>query len=362
MSFLGEPFKHDLFVSYSHGAFGGRLDSELKRWSQRFAEDLRKELAGTTEFERISVFLDESERSDETVDRTDLLTGFLRDRVANSALFTLLMTPQYLRSRWCRREFELWWERNHPDPLGVGGRIFVLKILPTDISAWPHELSDIVGYFGYDWEKAPDVARPLGWRGSTRDRDDYIDLIVALSGDMMQRLRAIKSALEERRQREAEAARLGADGGQVIYLHARETDAEVWQRAGHALMDGGFVVVPATPDPIAREPTAIRQIAERRVETLSVCDGLLLLGSRDGRALDADLVVVGRQDRQSARARTERLLPCAVLNTVGPELATPTRMAAARMLGINWIDIGPDVWTREVKTWLAEASAVAERL
>ena len=30
MSFLGEPFKHDLFVSYSHGEFEGSGESNLK--------------------------------------------------------------------------------------------------------------------------------------------------------------------------------------------------------------------------------------------------------------------------------------------------------------------------------------------
>ena len=55
MGFLGEPFKHDLFVSYSHGAFKGDHDPDLKLWSQKFAEDLRAELAGTTEFESLGV-------------------------------------------------------------------------------------------------------------------------------------------------------------------------------------------------------------------------------------------------------------------------------------------------------------------
>jgi hypothetical protein len=103
--YLGEPFQHDLFVSYSHGAFPGEHNSELKRWSQKFAKDLRAELAGHGEFAGISVFLDESDRPDENVDRTAQLTGLLGDRVANSALFTLLMTPHYLRSKWCSQEF-----------------------------------------------------------------------------------------------------------------------------------------------------------------------------------------------------------------------------------------------------------------
>ena len=79
--FLGEPFDHDLFVSYSHGAFNGQHDSELKRWSQKFAKDLRAELARAIEFENASVFLDDSDRHDEGVDRATGLTEQLRGRV-----------------------------------------------------------------------------------------------------------------------------------------------------------------------------------------------------------------------------------------------------------------------------------------
>ena len=361
MCVLGKPFEHDLFVSYSHGAFKGQHDSDLKLWSQKFAEDLRAELAGTPEFEEISVFLDESDRSDESVDRTADLPEHLQARVHASALLTVLMTPHYLRSEWCRQEREWWCAKHHPDTLGAGSRIFVCRVRPTGEAPWPPELPAAVGYHCYDQNKEPDKARPFTWRGSTRDLDDYNDLLVDLAGDMMQRLRAIRAALEQRRQREAAAARLAADGGQVIYLHARETHAEAWQRAGDALVDRGFVVLPTEPDPIAREPKAIREIAERRVETLSGCDGLLLLGTEDGRALDADLVVVGRQDRHSARARTDRLLPCGVLDTAGAVIATPRRKTMARALGIDWIDAARDLWPNEVKSWLNEASAVMER-
>ena len=97
-------------------------------------------------------------------------------------------------------------------------------------------------------------------------------------------------------------------------------------------------MVPSEPDPVERDPTRAREIAERRVETMSGCDALPLLGADDGRALDADLAQIGRQERQLARARSGRLLPCAVLYTAGPVIATPRRKAAARALNIDWID------------------------
>jgi hypothetical protein len=153
-------------------------------------------------------------------------------------------------------------------------------VRPSDESTWAQPLKDIVGYFCYDRDLEPDMARPFTWRGSKRDLDDYNDLLVKLAGDVMQRLRAIRTALERQRQREAAAVRLAADDGQVIYLHAREAQAEAWQRAGDALEEEDFVVLPTELDPIAREPEAIREIGARRIDILSGCDGLLLLGTR----------------------------------------------------------------------------------
>jgi TIR domain len=166
MCFLGEPFKHDVFVSYSHGAFKGQHDPDLKRWSQKFANDLRGELAGTAEFEEISVFLDDSERSDESVDRTADLSDDLEKHVQDSALLAILMTPHYLRSEWCRREREWWDAKGRLETLGSGNRIFVCRVRPMGETAWPAELPAAVGYYAYNKNKDPDKARPFTWRGS----------------------------------------------------------------------------------------------------------------------------------------------------------------------------------------------------
>ena len=117
--------------------------------------------------------------------------------------------------------------------------------------------------------------------------------------------------------------------------------------------------MPGEPDPVERDPKMLREIAERRVDMLSACDGLLLLGADDGRALDADLVVVGRQDRELARARSERLLPCAVLDTAGPRSRRSRRTGARARHRLDRHD--PGHLDAEVRSWLIEASAAVER-
>jgi hypothetical protein len=104
---------------------------------------------------------------------------------------------------------------------------------------------------------------------------------------------------------------------------------------------------------VEQDVKKLQTIRERRVEALSACDALLLVATDDTRALDTDLVVVGKHDRQSARARSNHLLPCGVLNTVGGALTTPVRRATARIVQADWID-STDRWTPAVQQWLKE--------
>jgi hypothetical protein len=68
-------------------------------------------------------------------------------------------------------------------------------------------------------------------------------------------------------------------------------------------------------------------------------------------------VVVGRQDRNSARASAKRpLLPCALLDSAGAVIATPKRKITAQSLGVQWIDTTAEPWTPVVQQWLQEAA------
>ena len=351
MCFLGKPFKHDLFVSYSHGAFAGKHDADLKLWSQRFAEDLRAELAGTPEFENVSIFLDEGKRSDENVDRTEQLTALLQGRVAGSAPFTLLMTPHYLRSKWCRQEFHWWCEKHHPDTLGSGSRIYVCRVRPTK-TAWPEPIKDVVGYFCYDCDKDPDKARPFTWRRSQRDLDDYTDLLVDLSGEMMQRLRAIKAILDERRRQEAQARK----DVKTLFLHGRKGNENAWVQACARLQADGFVVLPEGPVPVDEHGGLHPEYQKQ----LKKSDGLLLLGAEEGPAIDTDIIVIGRNYRREAIAEGS-LLPGAVINMVGPKLRTEPRLENVKNLGLGWIDSKVvDYLPERVRSWLVESSAQLE--
>jgi hypothetical protein len=149
-----------------------------------------------------------------------------------------------------------------------------------------------------------------------------------------------------------EAIRLAAQSGQVIYLHGREDSAEVWQNVGAELKSAGYKVFPSEPDPLSADPVMSRKISDDRVKTLTACDALMLLGTDDTRALDADLVVIGRNERHQARAFSDKLLPCAVVDTAGLADAKPRILDNARDLGIHWIDAEQRSWTPDIHPWL----------
>lgn len=363
MSYVGEPFAHDLFVSYSHGDDGSG-GAYLQPWSAAFAKELERELRADRKFRSaLSLFLDEDHRPGRGVDPLAPLTEQLQRQIEAAALLVVLMSPDYLASAWCSDEREWWLAHQAALGLPSAERIAAVRIWPTE-EPWPAALADsrghpLVGFTFYAADGVP--PRPLGWTElpgpfGTEFRKALLDLV----GRLYPKLEAMKARADELRRARDEAVRLAQAGGQLLYLHGRADHARAWEAAGLALTDSGFAVVPGEPDRVDSDPARQQALRERRVETLAGCDALLLLGTEDGRALDADLVVVGKHDRQSARARSHRLLPCGLLDTVGATIATAVRRATARIVQADWIDGTPPDWTPNVRRWLAEKGVRAE--
>lgn len=366
MSYVGPPFKHDVFLSYSHGDFDGSGNSILKQWSQGFARELERELRVLPNIGAdIAVFLDQHHRPGQGLDPTSPLTDQLQSQIAASACLAVLMSPHYLRSQWCTEERDWWCRSQDANGLPPSGRIAVARIWPT-ADPWPNNLCDqhgepLIGFNFYDKVKAELRPQPFEWpEPNEQSRGLFRDALLELVGRLGINLRELKVMLEERRKQQAEAARLSASGGQVVYLHGRAEQSTAWERAGDALTSKGLVVVPGEPETLESDPKKLDTLRRERVETLTGCDALLLLASPDGRAVDADLVVVGRQDRHSAKARSLKLLPCALLDVIGPPISTPRRQVAARGLQVDWIDATRQDWPGAVQQWLLEASADLE--
>ncbi|MCB1909660.1 MAG: toll/interleukin-1 receptor domain-containing protein [Rhodocyclaceae bacterium] len=366
MAYVGDPFRHDLFVSYSHGDDGSG-HGLLQPWSAAFCDALKTELRVDRRFrEALSVFLDSEFRPGQGVDPMSGLNPQLQASVEATALLVVLMSPDYLASRWCAQERDWWHARQEALGLPAEGRVAVVRIWPTPAEDWPVSLCDaqgdpLLGFPFHDDEAG--AARPLGW---TDQYDNFgpafKKAMVGLAGRLSAKLDELKEQVESLHRESQEAARLQGDQGQTIYLHGRLDPERHWERAAMILADSGYAVLPGDPDPDTADPATRLDLRERRVETLGNCDALLLLGTADGRALDADLVAVGRHDRHSARARSNRLLPCGVLDMVGAPLATDVRRRTARNLQTDWLDATRESWTRQVRNWLADKGAQVAQL
>ena len=364
MSYVGGDFEHDLFVSYSHGGDGDG-HGLLQPWSLAFVAELQKELRTEGRFRRdLKVFIDASHRPGEGVDPLAGLTPQLEAQIAGAAILVVLMSPDYLESTWCARERDWWCGAQSGRGLPTDRRIAVVRILPTT-EKWPPALCDPQGepLVGFPFHgDVRGVTRPLGWIDLPGPFGrEFREALLAVVGSLFTGLDGMKERVAALCKARDEAHKLQQSGGQAVYLHGRKVQQERWEQVALALADGGYSVLPGEPDPVAPDAQAWQELRARRVETLADCDALLLLGAGDGRLLDSDLIAVGRHDRQSARARSQRPLPCGVFDTVGVPIATPIRKATARNIQADWLDATQDKWVPCVHDWLAEKGAEAER-
>jgi hypothetical protein len=197
------------------------------------------------------------------------------------------------------------------------------------------------------------AVRPFGWNNRKTDNDEYTDVLLQFVGKITQRLTNVQQQLEECRRVQKEAQRLDADGGQTLYLYAREEYQVDWKDRYVGLTQAGYEVTPNQPEPRAETPERIREISRERELQLRNCDALLLLATKDGYKLDGDMLSVGRQARSLVRDRTKKLLPCAILDKSGGSVATAERIAQARRLNLGWIPDSPD-WLQKLRAWLQE--------
>jgi hypothetical protein len=365
MSYIGDPFRYDVCISYAHGDPKGKGDTRFKCYSQAFIRELIAELKEEQDFgAKIEVFFDDSEDHDAGLDVNVGLTPQIRDAMSQSAVFTVLMSDHYLRSNWCKDERGYWLGHKTPAPFAHGERLALARIWETSLD-WPAELRDerghpIVGTCFYDRARLPDYKWPYDWPEPSRtSRDPFRRELLSMVGAIWKQVATLKQRVEAHRKAREDAAKLQEDTGQAIYLHARDTSSKEWEAAGDALTQAGFTVFPAAPEPIHRDPVKAQEQHDTRVGIMSGCDALLLVGSQNGAAVDEDLIVVGRNDRDSARALGRRPLPSALLDTSAGEVAIPRRTQIAKMLRVDWLDCRQPPWTEKVQDWLTRKGVEA---
>jgi hypothetical protein len=362
MGKLAPEFGHDVFVSYSHGDAEGTGSAPLKTWSLGFARELERELRTLPDLQRATVFVDQSKRADQGLDASDPLTQQLRTAVSGAALLVVLMSPQYLRSVWCRDERDWWFAQAAAQPFPeIGSRLLAARVWPLGDERWPKEMCDEMGHppLGVWFHEQPgDIydSRPFGWPDPTSAGGAFREALVKLVGTIAKRIARFDETLVRRRQAANDLAKLTAQNGQAIYVHARMQDRDHWEDTIQSLLNAGYGAFPSTPEADYSDPRKAVDADNEMVKTLSACDALLLVGNNPQR-LVSDLVVIGHQRRNSARAWTRRPLPCAVVDRGLAMQGESHLRNSAKNLHIDWINATTAGWIDEVRTWLNSAGA-----
>jgi hypothetical protein len=175
--------------------------------------------------------------------------------------------------------------------------------------------------------------------------------VVEVSGRIGSRLEEIKKRLEEDRKARQALAKLQAEAGQILYLHARPDLRDRFDLVFERLQEAGYAVVPMVPVPLPKGG----RLDDEQAEELLNSDAMVVLGTDDPR-IDKDIVAVGKNSRRLAESLSIKPLPCAVYDLIGRTRHPPRRLVNARNLGIAWIDGTGPSWPTDLKAWLQGAT------
>ena len=272
----------------------------------------------------------------------------------------VLMSPHYLKSRACEKERCQWFEKTESEAFAEPrGRILFARILPVFDQDWPAEFRDGVGsppigQWFFDQPGGPKT-RPFGWPDPTGDSGEFRDQIIELAGDIGVRLRALREAVERKKRLAVNEEKLRATQGQALYLHARQLNLPRWEAARQQLVSAGFFVAPATPEKTGSS-SDIDDFDHESVRAMTGCDGVLLVAGDDLNHLVSDLAVVGHQRRNSAKAKSRRPLPCAVVDHGLSLNDKVVLQQSAKNMQIDWLSASTSGWPSDVRTWLNRSS------
>jgi hypothetical protein len=369
MSFVGPPYTHDIFISYNHGDVRGEGASNFMRWSRCLWEALRGEFASHDDLAGLDIFFDQSPDPASGVDPFVSLDKQLDQKVKASAVFMPLVSPRYLKSKWCQDELS-WWLAGQKDAgLDSSGRLaplLVWGIPPEGSESWPKAieatpLKQLIGIYFFDRANAAMRPQPFGWPASDGKIADkqFDNALLDAVGYIRLHLLDFKKRLAER----APAAK-SADGAKPsIYLHGRADAAQPWDKAFRALSDAGFPVTPDAPEPIEPDTEKRNAIRETRVKGMSRCDALVLLAPDDSTLLTDELSVIGKHDRGLAIKRAEddlqqtgKRLPAAVVDPVGDAARAERRRMQVKNSGLEWFDFNAPAWVSDTASWLGQAA------
>jgi len=370
MSFIGDPYAIDIFISYSHGDSGdGGPETYYKLWSRHFWKALDRQLRSYPDLTGIRTFFDDNKRQGGGLALFESIDPALKESVSRSAILLALISQQYLKSEYCTRERE-WWQAGQAE-LGHDGRRRLAPVImwgdpPAGTVNWVDALKgtgieNILSASFYDAEQARDRPHPYGWPAIGEEIGDkrFHDAVLEVSIQLRRQLRDFKEIVSLHKVHAAGSEGREASGEKpTVYLHGRSDAAAEWHRAQEALENAGFPVLPVQPEPIATDATERRRTRDERVRTMATCDALLMLAPHDPVIFAEELKMLGKADRDLATARAEELgmprkmLPGAVVDMIKDPGQVARRKLFAKNFRLSWFSYEDPAWIGQATNWL----------
>jgi hypothetical protein len=333
LSYVGEPFDYDVFVSYAH-AEAETEEPEIRAWSRHIADRLRALLRSALNptvdpANAVKVFLD-----DHVLTSGQPLTETLRTNAQRSALLLVLMSPLYPRKSWCLDELEWFFTQAEKDGRGQQ-HCTVLRIQPLSDEAWPKRLRDERGRtvvyrdfvdpqtkllpLGFDDLEAPTLKSAI--------RDTFIEVCGKLT--------ELRKQLEARRAYQQPAV---PPVQPVLYLHARSEELAHWQATRTDLEPRAIVNPESLPEPVG-DDALLEEERKKRLKEYAECDGLVLLRTGADEALRLE-VMAAYKDRQRVFQQLRRTIPWAIVDRLGnaPPLFSAYRVPCVPATSPSWPD------------------------
>lgn len=184
MAYLPQ-FGDDIFISYAH------VDDEaVSEFGQEWVTDtvrcLKTELARKLgRNDAYSLWVDHD------LLRSHRVTPQILDRVRQSAVLVVMLSPGYIASDWCRQEREAFFAARRDED---AHNVFVVEIDQVDDFDRPADLADFSPF--RFWAKSPrgGAARQFGWPRLQSDDHEYYGAVKDLAQAIADELRRLKRA------------------------------------------------------------------------------------------------------------------------------------------------------------------------
>lgn len=229
MSFL-PGFECDIFISYSH-VDNRALTEGQKGWIDSFHQALEVRLSQV-------LGSDPQFFRDPKLAGNDYFESVLTGTLQRTAILVSIVSPRYVESEWCIREFKLFTDvAKSTGGLRVGDKSRIFKVMKFPVEDNPHpELDGLLGYEFFTWDPDSGIPRELSPERGEDSRLGFIQKVDDLALHIRELLKSFNP--------ESTVVRRVAASGETIYLaettydlqEERDTIKRELEQRGHTVL------------------------------------------------------------------------------------------------------------------------------